>query len=94
MALTRHCHNCGEPWTLNGNPGRGETCMKCRADLRVCLNCAFYDKTRANECFEPQVEKVKEKDRSNYCDYFRFKEEGQQKDGRTEAEKAWKDIFK
>jgi len=32
MSATRHCHNCGEPWTLTGNPGRGETCMKCRAE--------------------------------------------------------------
>ena len=58
------------------------------------LNCTFYDKNRANECFEPQVERVKEKDRSNYCDYFRFKDDAGQKDPRTDAQKAWKDLFK
>src|ERR1039457_4545275 len=50
--MTRHCHNCGEPWTLNGNPGRGEVCMKCRADLRVCLNCHSYDPRVAEQCRE------------------------------------------
>jgi hypothetical protein len=60
----------------------------------VCLNCTFYDESRANQCFEPQAERVKEKDRSNYCDYFRFKEEGQKKSPREDAEKLWKDLFK
>src|ERR1019366_8117221 len=48
IQMTRHCHNCGEAWTISGQPGRGEVCMKCRADLRVCLNCTYYDPRAAN----------------------------------------------
>jgi len=72
MSSTRHCHNCGEPWALDGQPGRGETCMKCRADLRVCLNCTFYDRNVAQQCRERRAEPVLEKAVGNFCEYFDF----------------------
>jgi ribosome-binding protein aMBF1 (putative translation factor) len=72
MNLTRHCHNCGEPWTLDGQPGRGEVCMKCRADLRVCLNCAHYDSRVAQQCRERRAEPVLEKAVGNFCEFFDF----------------------
>jgi len=57
---------------LNGQPGRGEVCMKCRADLRVCLNCAFYDPRAAQQCTERRAEPVLEKEVGNFCEYFEF----------------------
>ena len=57
---------------LDGLPGRGEVCMKCRADLRVCLNCAFYDPRVAQQCRERRAEPVLEKDAGNFCEYFDF----------------------
>ena len=72
MSLTRHCHNCGEPWVISGQPGRGEVCMKCRADLRVCLNCASYDPRVAQQCRERRAEPVLEKAVGNFCEYFEF----------------------
>jgi hypothetical protein len=72
MNLNRHCHNCGEAWTLAGNPGRSETCMKCRADLRVCLNCQHYDPRVAQQCRERRAEPVLEKVAGNFCEYFEF----------------------
>jgi hypothetical protein len=57
---------------LSGLPGRGETCMKCRADLRVCLNCAFYDPRVAQQCRERRAEPVLDKDAGNFCEYFDF----------------------
>jgi hypothetical protein len=72
MSATRHCHNCGETWTLNGQPGRGETCMICRVDLRVCLNCASYDPRIAQQCRERRAEPVLEKAAGNFCEYFDF----------------------
>jgi ribosome-binding protein aMBF1 (putative translation factor) len=70
--MPRHCHNCGEPWTLDGQPGRGEVCMKCRADLRVCLNCQHYDSRVAQQCRERRAEPVLEKAVGNFCEYFEF----------------------
>ena len=70
--MTRHCHHCGEPWTLSSNPGRGEVCMKCRADLRVCLNCQSYDPRVAEQCRERRAELVYDKAAGNFCEFFEF----------------------
>ena len=57
---------------ISGQPGRGEACMKCRADLRVCLNCAYYDPRAAQQCRERRAEPVLEKHVGNFCEYFDF----------------------
>lgn len=46
--------------------------MKCRADLRVCLNCASYDSRVAHQCRERRAEPVLEKNVGNFCEYFDF----------------------
>jgi hypothetical protein len=89
----KKCHKCGNIIEME-KVSRRDECPSCGSDLRVCLNCSLYDVTRANQCFESQVEKVKEKDRSNYCDFFQFREEGQKISGKEEAEKLWKGLFK
>ena len=46
--------------------------MKCRADLRVCLNCVSYDVTAAQQCRDRRAEPVLEKHVGNFCEYFDF----------------------
>jgi len=46
--------------------------MKCRADLRVCLNCQSYDPRVAQQCRERRAEPVLEKAVGNFCEYFEF----------------------
>ena len=46
--------------------------MKCRADLRVCLNCQFYDRAVAQQCRERRAEPVYDKEAGNFCEYFEF----------------------
>jgi hypothetical protein len=70
MNLTRHCHRCGWEWTLTGQPGRGESCHQCNADLRVCLNCLSYDPRAAHQCRDGRAEPVQEKESGNFCEYF------------------------
>lgn len=53
-------------------PGRTETCDRCHADLRVCLNCCHYDAGVAQQCRETRAELVGDKDRANFCDWFEF----------------------
>lgn len=62
------CHK--EIQLMDGKVGFREECPHCRADVRVCKNCQFYDEKAYNECREPVAERVREKDRSNRCDYF------------------------
>ncbi len=51
---------------------RSSECHHCGADVRVCKNCEFYNKNLYNECSETAAEPVKEKERSNFCDFFKI----------------------
>ena len=46
--------------------------MKCRADLRICLNCQSYDPHVAEQCRERRADLVLEKAVGNFCEYFEF----------------------
>lgn len=67
---TLTCFQCSHKIELSGVPGRREECPACHADLHVCRNCQHYDPKVYNECREPQADRVQEKDRANFCDYF------------------------
>ena len=45
-------------WTLAGQPGRGDSCNQCYADLRVCLNCVSYDPHIAYQCRDRRAKPV------------------------------------
>ncbi len=66
------CHACKKEIAIERKVGRSETCPSCGADLHVCLNCRFYSLGAYNDCTEPQAERVVDKRRSNFCDYFIF----------------------
>lgn len=63
------CFSCGA--TLPKTFHRGDRCPECGADVRVCLNCTFYEPSAHWECHETIPERVADKDRANFCDYFR-----------------------
>lgn len=86
------CFKCRRPVTVEKISFR-EECPQCRTDLHVCLNCIFYDEGKANKCREPQADYVKERDKANYCEYFRFKDDQAKKSAKEEAEKLWENIF-
>lgn len=64
------CFHCHKMVQFKEKIGRREECPHCRSDLHVCKNCQFYDPKAYNECRESSADVVKEKDRSNYCDFF------------------------
>ena len=66
----KRCHACGQELQIERKVGRSEICPHCGADLHVCLNCLFFSPTDYNQCREPQAERVVEKSRSNFCEYF------------------------
>jgi len=71
------CFSCGRPLQVPERIGRTETCPFCEADLKCCQNCIFYDPGAYNQCRETQAERVLDKDRSNYCDFFVFNDRPQ-----------------
>jgi hypothetical protein len=70
------CHTCKKEIAEDFFVGRQAQCPSCGADLHCCLNCSFYDLGVYNYCDEPQAERVLDKSRSNFCDFFRFKQSG------------------
>ena len=70
MASRVTCSVCSASAEFEGPLGRSARCGRCGADLRCCLNCRFHDLSSYNDCAEPSAERVLEKDRANYCDYF------------------------
>lgn len=59
------------------------------------MNCRFYDKGTYNNCREPRAERVVDKDRANFCDYFVFRDsQGDEKrDSAEEARKRLDELF-
>lgn len=64
------CFHCGADVFFTDRVGIRSECEKCHSDAHVCKNCAHYDAKVYNECREPQAEVIREKERSNVCDYF------------------------
>ncbi|MBI5385564.1 MAG: hypothetical protein HZA90_12870 [Verrucomicrobia bacterium] len=95
MSATRHCHHCGTEYLPNRSPGRSETCSQCGRDLKVCLNCLYYDTTVAYQCRERRADPVEEKHVANYCEYFDMaKRLWTPKAGETKREDAARSALK
>lgn len=88
------CFQCKKTIPLLGNVQRKEECPHCRSDVHVCKNCEFYDVKVYNECREPQAEVVREKDRANFCDYFRPGGERPEEDAAAKLRAAAEALFK
>jgi len=50
--------------------GFRDECGSCGRALHVCRNCGFYDTSYNNACRETQAERVVDKERFNFCEYF------------------------
>lgn len=95
----KSCYRCGKEWTslTKKQPGVKETCPQCNAYLHCCRNCKWYLPGKPNDCYIPNTDKVANKEGANFCDFFEFKEGGNNADWekkREEAKKNFEDLFK
>ena len=67
---TSNCWHCGKLIEAN-NFHRLDSCNHCGSDTHVCKNCEHYDRAYNNECVESSADRVVEKEKSNFCDYFK-----------------------
>lgn len=66
------CWKCGHSLAALSLPfGRSERCKQCGADLHVCRLCGLYDPRAYQQCREPTVEEVRDKERANFCDHYK-----------------------
>jgi hypothetical protein len=63
------CWHCGQSLKA-ADYQRENRCPACGRATHACRNCRFFAPGRPNECLEPLVERVVEKERANFCDYF------------------------
>ncbi len=83
------CWKCGASLAHLSLPlPRLDECTSCRAELHVCKLCLFYDVSKAKHCRETVAEEVRDKERANFCDYFKPREDAYSGRRKTEAEKA------
>jgi hypothetical protein len=76
------CFSCQTDNTVVDRVGFRDSCTKCFADLHVCNNCQFYDEKAYNECLEPAADRVKDKEKSNFCEFFQPKVSGNGANGK------------
>lgn len=93
------CYFCNGELEFKDKVMRKDTCTHCGRDLHCCLQCRFYDPSYHNDCREPQAEMVRDRDKANMCDFFRFcgagtsGEDGEE-DAREKAKKELDRLFK
>ena len=72
MAHSIACYRCGESLaTLTLPLSRQDQCPACSADLHVCKMCVHFDRNVPRQCREDGAEDVTEKERTNFCDWFK-----------------------
>ena len=83
------CWKCGVSLADYTLPLRRiEECRACRAELHVCRMCEFYDTGKAKHCRETIAEEVKDKQRANFCDYYRPSAAAWRPEATSAADKA------
>lgn len=70
MATSGKCYHCNDDLTVL-DFGRADTCRNCGKATRVCKNCEHYEVGQHNDCRESQADRVVEKEKANFCDYFK-----------------------
>jgi hypothetical protein len=93
------CHHCAHEVRLLAALQRTDSCGNCYSDLKVCLNCRFFDRSANNQCREPQAEWCPEKEKANFCEFFEYRElaapgQANAPETRDRARSAFDDLFK
>ncbi|WP_394229294.1 hypothetical protein [Shewanella colwelliana] len=67
-----NCWQCGK--ALEGvilPLSRREECAECHADQHVCKMCVFFQDSGRGDCKEERAEWISDRERANFCDYFK-----------------------
>lgn len=83
------CYRCGVPLGALSLPfSRRDQCPGCSADLHVCKMCMYFDSGVPRQCREDGAEDVTEKERVNFCDWFKPSESAFDPQRSSEADAA------
>lgn len=94
MAEILQCFRCGASLDALSLPlSRQDMCPQCARYLHVCRMCEFFDPRIARQCREDDAEEVMDKEKPNFCDWFkpapnRFDDSGASAASRAEQQLA------
>ena len=72
MATELLCYRCGVSLAELTLPiSRQDECPACSVYLHVCCMCEFFDPDVPKQCTEDDAEEVHEKERLNFCEWFK-----------------------
>ena len=87
------CWKCGASLAALSLPlQRLDECKQCGAELHACKLCEWYSTAVAKYCRETIAEEVKDKERANFCDYFKPRPDAYSPEIQTVAEKAKSEL--
>lgn len=66
------CYACSKELKIESHARilKNDECDYCYADLHCCRMCEYYSPSSYNECREPSAERIVEKEKANYCDFY------------------------
>ncbi len=92
------CYRCGASLASLSLPlSRQDECPECYNYLHVCKMCTYFDPHVPRQCREDGAEDVREKDRLNFCDWFKPSDTAFDEDRKSvedDARFAAEDLFK
>ncbi|MGB5347165.1 MAG: hypothetical protein WBN23_13450 [Woeseia sp.] len=72
MSDILHCFRCGASLQALSLPlSRQDQCPQCARYLHVCRMCEYYDAQLVKQCREDDAEEVMDKEKPNFCDWFK-----------------------
>jgi hypothetical protein len=83
------CWRCGDSLEKLTLPlARLDECPACNAHLHICRMCVHFDPAVSKACREDDADEVREKERANFCDYFRPAEDAFDAERAAKEQKA------
>ena len=89
------CWHCNNELVFEVKMGHRDNCPHCASDLHCCKNCQLYDPGAHNSCREPTSDYVPDKEKFNFCGWFKFIVGPREGAGKVDEAKAKLDaLFK
>lgn len=90
------CYKCQKAVPVLGTfkIQRTEDCPFCSTSLHCCKMCKFFDPKVYNECRETNADRITDKEKANFCDYFVLSDGKNDSEAKENLIKAADSLFK